>query len=78
MQRVYNVLFWTLTSNADVEFVWVTDMFRRLKAAADTGESVAMILPNPCPSYRHVARLINAFRVDCSRFHAFAMDEYAN
>jgi len=64
--------------DADVEWIWVTDMFRRIKSTAEAGEGVVMILPNPCPTYRHVARLVNTFRVDCSGLHAFAMDEYAN
>jgi len=64
--------------DSDIEFIWVTDMFRRIKAAADAGQRLVMILPNPCPMYRHVARLINAFRVDCRNLHLFAMDEYAD
>ncbi|MGV8136679.1 MAG: 6-phosphogluconolactonase [Mangrovibacterium sp.] len=64
--------------DADVEFLWITDMFSRIKHAADTGEKLVMILPNPCPVYRHVARLINACRIDCRNVYAFAMDEYAD
>ena len=64
--------------DADVEYIFVTDMFYRIKSAADAGKKVVFILPNPCPTYRHVARLINRFRVDCKHVHAFAMDEYAN
>ncbi len=64
--------------DADVEFIWATDMFSRIKAAADAQRPLVMILPNPCPTYRHVARLINALRVDCTRLHLFAMDEYAD
>ncbi|MGN6626754.1 MAG: hypothetical protein ACTHLN_09050 [Tepidisphaeraceae bacterium] len=64
--------------DADVEFLWITDMVRRIKAAADAGQRLVMIVPNPCPTYRHVARLLNAMRVDCSKLHWFAMDEYAN
>jgi len=64
--------------DSDIEFIWVTDMFRRIKAAADAGQRLVMILPNPCPMYRHVARLINACRVDCRNLHLFAMDEYAD
>jgi glucosamine-6-phosphate deaminase len=67
-----------VVNDADFEFIWVTDMFSRIKMAADSGERVVMILPNPCPTYRHVARLINAMRVDCNRLHVFAMDEYAD
>jgi glucosamine-6-phosphate deaminase len=64
--------------DADVEFMWVTDMVKRIKEAADAGQRLVMILPNPCPTYRHVARLINALRIDCRRLHLFAMDEYAD
>ena len=64
--------------DADVEFLWVTDMLSRIKHASETGEKLVMILPNPCPVYRHVARLINAFNIDCHNVYAFAMDEYAD
>ena len=64
--------------DADVASIFVTDMFYRIKSAADAGEKVVLILPNPVPLYRQVARLINRFRVDCRHVHAFAMDEYAN
>jgi glucosamine-6-phosphate deaminase len=67
-----------VVKDADIDFIWVTDMFYRIKAAADAGERVVLILPNPCPVYRHVARLINQFRVNCENLYAFAMDEYAN
>lgn len=67
-----------VVKDADVEFIWVTDMFMRLRRAADEGRPLVLILPNPCPTYRHVARLINALRVDCRRVTLFAMDEYAN
>jgi len=67
-----------VVKDADLEFIWVTDMFYRIKTAADAGEKLVLILPNPCPVYQHVARLINAFRVNCARLHVFAMDEYAN
>jgi glucosamine-6-phosphate deaminase len=62
----------------DVEHIWVTDMFRRILHSAESGEKLVMILPNPCPTYRHVARLINACKVDCRNVWAFAMDEYAD
>jgi glucosamine-6-phosphate deaminase len=64
--------------DADVEFIWVTDMFLRIKEAADKNEKIVMILPNPCPPYRHVARLINACGINCKHIYAFAMDEYAD
>jgi len=64
--------------DADVEFIMIADMFQRIKHSADTGEKLVMILPNPCPTYRFVARLINACQVDCRNVYAFAMDEYAD
>ncbi|HOX36454.1 MAG TPA: hypothetical protein PL033_00580 [Candidatus Brocadiia bacterium] len=63
---------------SEIEFVLVADMFHRIKTAADAGQKCVLILPNPVPSYRHVAYLINKFRVNCERLHCFAMDEYAN
>jgi glucosamine-6-phosphate deaminase len=62
----------------ELEHIWVADMVRRLYEAAEAGRRVVMILPNPCPSYRHVARLVNQLRINCSRLHVFAMDEYAD
>ena len=67
-----------VVKDADVEFIWATDMFARIHRAAEESRPLVMILPNPCPTYRHVARLINAMKVNCSRVHLFAMDEYAN
>lgn len=62
----------------EIEHIFVTDMFYRIKMASDRGEKLVLILPNPVPSYRKVAYLINKFRVNCKNFYAFAMDEYAN
>ncbi|MCK5737786.1 hypothetical protein KAH55_01340 [bacterium] len=62
----------------EAEFIWVTDMFFRIKKAAEANEKLVMILPNPAPSYRKVAYLINKFQVSCQNLFAFAMDEYAN
>lgn len=67
-----------VVKDSDIDFIWVTDMFYRIKTAMDAGEQLVMILPNPCPVYRQVARLINQFRVKCEKLYAFAMDEYAN
>jgi glucosamine-6-phosphate deaminase len=67
-----------VVKDADVEPIWVTDMVARISRAAAEGRRLVMILPNPCPTYRHVARLINALRIDCRNLWAFAMDEYAD
>ncbi len=63
---------------ADIEMIFITDMFYRIKSAADQGRNVVLILPNPVSSYRHVAHLINTFRLSCKHLYAFAMDEYAD
>lgn len=62
----------------DLDFIWITDLFHRIVEARDAGRRLVLILPNPCPVYRHVARLINRFKVPCDHVHVFAMDEYAN
>lgn len=67
-----------IVPDADVEFIWVADMIKRIKESAETGNKLVMILPNPSPTYRHVARIINALNLDCRNVHAFAMDEYAD
>ena len=61
-----------------VEFILVADIFQRLHRAAAGGQRLVLILPNPVPSYRKVAHLVNRFRVDCRRLRVFAMDEYAD
>ncbi|QYM78531.1 hypothetical protein K0B96_14695 [Horticoccus luteus] len=64
--------------DADVEFLWMTEMFHRIKTAMDAGQPLVMIMPNPWPNYVKLAYLINKFRVDCRRLYTFNMDEYAN
>jgi glucosamine-6-phosphate deaminase len=68
----------TILPDEDIEFLWVIDMFRRIKQAADENRQIVLITPNPWPAYRKVAHLINQFGVDCRRIHTFNMDEYAN
>lgn len=62
----------------DMVFIWLTDMYRRIKEAGEAGRPIVMLLPNPWPGYRHLARWINATRLDCKHCHWFAMDEYAD
>ena len=68
----------SVVADADVEYLFVTDMFSRIVRSMETGEKLVMILPNPAPSYKHVARLINACKIDCRNVYGFAMDEYAD
>ncbi len=62
----------------DVAFLWFGDIVGRIIRARDEGRQLVMILPNPWPGYRHVARLLNEARIDCRHVHVFAMDEYAD
>jgi len=64
--------------DADIEFLFIADMFYRIKAASDEDRQLVMILPQPLPRYRRVAYLINKFRVNCRKLFTFNMDEYAN
>lgn len=68
----------TVVPDEDIEFMWITDMFHRIKTAMDAGRPLVMITPNPWPRYARLAYLINKFRVNCRRLHTFNMDEYAD
>lgn len=61
-----------------VEFIFVTDMFNRIKRAADEGRKVVLILPNPNHGYIKLAYLINKFEINCKHLYTFNMDEYAD
>jgi 6-phosphogluconolactonase/Glucosamine-6-phosphate isomerase/deaminase len=67
-----------IVPDGDMDFIWITDMYARIKRASETGQQLVMILPNPAPLYKNVARLLNATNVDCRNLHVFAMDEYAD
>src|SRR3954471_18122366 len=54
-----------VVKDADIPFIFITDMFSRIVQARDEGKQLVMIMPNPVPLYRQVARLINRLKVDC-------------
>jgi glucosamine-6-phosphate deaminase len=56
----------------------VTDIFRRIKSAAEADRRLVLILPNPHPQYIKVAHLINTFQVNCRNLFIFNMDEWAD
>jgi glucosamine-6-phosphate deaminase len=64
--------------DSDVEFLWLSDVFFRVKESVDQGRQLVLILPNPAFTYRKVAHLINRFRVNCRNLFVFTMDEYAD
>jgi glucosamine-6-phosphate deaminase len=61
-----------------LEFIWIADMFERIKRASEAGEKIVFILPNPAPAYKKLAFLINKFRIDCKKLYTFNMDEWAD
>ncbi len=64
--------------DCEIEFLFLMDIFYRIKTAADAGRQLVMILPQPYPAYARIAALINRFRVDCRKLYTFNMDEYAD
>lgn len=64
--------------DAEVGCLWVADIFSRIVTAAQRNEKIVIILPNPVPLYKQLARLINACKINCSHLYGFAMDEYAD
>ena len=68
----------TVMPGADMEFLWINDMFTRIRTAMEAGKQFVMIAPNPWPNYYKLAALLNSAKVDCRRLYTFNMDEYAN
>jgi len=62
----------------DVAFIWISDMFSRIKKSDDEDQPIVFIMPNPAHAYAKVAHLINRCRVNCRNVHLFIMDEYAD
>ncbi len=67
-----------IVKDDEADFIFISDMFLRIKQAADEERKIVLILPNPVPSYRKVAYLINQWKVNCKNLFVFAMDEYAD
>ena len=62
----------------DFVHIWLGDMFARMKETGDAGRPCVMLMPNPWPGYRNLARMINRARLSCKHVWWFAMDEYAD
>ncbi len=67
-----------VVKDSEIEFIWLTDMFYRIKKSDEENKKLVMITPQPAPLYSKVAYLINKFRVNCRNLHTFNMDEYAD
>ena len=62
----------------EITFLFVSDIFLRIKEAMEAGEKLVMILPQPWPMYKQVAYLLNRCKVNCQNLYTFNMDEYAD
>lgn len=62
----------------DLEFIWLNDIFYRIKTAMDEERQFVVITPNPHPRYARLAYMLNQHRVNCRTLHTFNMDEYAS
>lgn len=67
-----------VAKDSDIEFIWLTDMFYRIRKSDEENKRIVIIAPNPAPLYLKVAYLINKFRVNCRNLFIFNMDEYAD
>jgi len=67
-----------IVKDFDVWFLFMMDIFFRIKEAMETGEKLVMILPQPWPLYESIAYMINRSRINCKNLYTFNMDEYAN
>lgn len=67
-----------IVDNDMLQTIFVTDIFHTILRAGQEGRKAVLILPNPSPSYRHLAHLINRFRIDCKHVITFNMDEWAD
>ncbi len=68
-----------VVKDSEIEWMFITDIFFRIKEAAEKDERSVMIIPQPWPTtYRRVADLINRCKVNCRNLYTFNMDEYAN
>lgn len=64
--------------DADFVHIWLGDMFARIAETRQAGKPCVMLMPNPWPGYRNLARMINRAKLPCDHVWWFAMDEYAD
>jgi len=67
-----------VVADDELELIFLADMFARIKQSDDENKKVILILPNPAPTYKKLAFLINKFNVNCRNLYTFNMDEWAN
>jgi glucosamine-6-phosphate deaminase len=62
----------------ELGFIFLIDMFFRIKEGLEGGQKFTMIVGQPWPFYKLVAHMLNRARINCRNLHVFNMDEYAN
>ncbi len=62
----------------EIGFLFLTDMFFRIKEAMEQDRKLVMIIPQPWPLYARLAYMINRARINCRNLYTFNMDEYAD
>lgn len=67
-----------VVKDSELTFMFMMDIFFRIKEAMEAGEKLVMILPQPWSLYKEVAYMLNRCRVDCRNLYTFNMDEYAD
>lgn len=68
----------TVLPDAQLGGRFVADMLGEIVRAKRDGRRCVLVLPNPNPAYRDVARALNAMRIDLKHVTTFNMDEWAD
>lgn len=67
-----------IVPNDMLNTILVADMLNTIIKAKEEGRNAVMIIPNPSPSYKHLAMMINTLGIDCKHVITFNMDEWAD
>jgi len=67
-----------IVKDFNIWFMFMMDIFFRIKEAMEADKRLVMITPQPWPLYKNVAYLINRCKINCKNLYTFNMDEYAD
>ena len=62
----------------EVEMVMICDMVQRIIDSDRYDKKIALIMPNPCPTYRKVAYMLQQMKVNMRNVKFYMMDEWAD
>jgi len=68
----------TIVPDGRIAAIHVADVVGEIVRAKVEGRRLVMLMPNPNPGYRDIARLLNRMGVDCKHVWWFNMDEWAD